>query len=104
MCAASSETVSVGAGPRPGAAARGAGVSQGPESGAARKQLVPGSELWGQMQVEVLASIPGPPGCPLCSLGLTAGPGAEQWWESDTLHMWGGGAGENGWQRKDGGE
>lgn len=82
----------VAAGPCPGSvAARGAGVSQGPgEPGRARKELAPGSELWGQTQLEALASVPGPPGCPLFSLGLTAGPGAERWWERDTLQMRGG--------------
>lgn len=74
-------------------------------AGRARKELATGSELWGQMQLEVLASVPGRPGCPLSSLGLTAGPGAEQWWERDTLHMRGGcGGGGNGRRRKDGEE
>lgn len=62
------ESVSVGAGPQPGVAARGAeflrdGEWEGPEGAG------PGAELWGQMQLEVLEPIPGPPpGCPLLAL------------------------------------
>lgn len=51
-----------------------------------RKSLFPHPDLAGEQA---------DPGCPLFSLGLTAGPGAKQWW---------GMVGKNGWQRKDGEE